>query len=134
MNIVLARIDDRLIHGQVATVWSKVTGCTYITTRGAGEEYTTCTTDTHIPVPFTFFIPRNSCTERINPVVRYDTAETPDLATTNRDRRINGYIQHIGFTKTVLIAETNATTQVRTNGAGLCCGVCYAGNCHNGNK
>ncbi|MBO6204333.1 MAG: PTS sugar transporter subunit IIB, partial [Selenomonas sp.] len=26
MNIVLARIDDRLIHGQVATVWSKVTG------------------------------------------------------------------------------------------------------------
>jgi PTS system mannose-specific IIB component len=27
MNIVLARIDDRLIHGQVATVWSKVTGC-----------------------------------------------------------------------------------------------------------
>ena len=30
MNIVLARIDDRLIHGQVATVWSKVTGCTRI--------------------------------------------------------------------------------------------------------
>jgi len=27
MQIVLARIDDRLIHGQVATVWSKVTGC-----------------------------------------------------------------------------------------------------------
>ena len=27
MNIVLARIDDRLIHGQVATVWSKRTGC-----------------------------------------------------------------------------------------------------------
>ena len=27
MKIVLARIDDRLIHGQVATVWSKVTGC-----------------------------------------------------------------------------------------------------------
>lgn len=27
MNIVLARIDDRLIHGQVATVWSKVTKC-----------------------------------------------------------------------------------------------------------
>ncbi|MBQ7496867.1 MAG: PTS sugar transporter subunit IIB [Selenomonas sp.] len=27
MNIALARIDDRLIHGQVATVWSKVTGC-----------------------------------------------------------------------------------------------------------
>lgn len=27
MNIVLARIDDRLIHGQVATVWAKVTGC-----------------------------------------------------------------------------------------------------------
>ena len=27
MNIVLARIDDRLIHGQVATVWSKVTNC-----------------------------------------------------------------------------------------------------------
>lgn len=27
MNIVLARIDDRLIHGQVATVWSKSTGC-----------------------------------------------------------------------------------------------------------
>ena len=30
MNIVLARIDDRLIHGQVATVWSKVTGCNRI--------------------------------------------------------------------------------------------------------
>ena len=30
MKIVLARIDDRLIHGQVATVWSKVTGCTRI--------------------------------------------------------------------------------------------------------
>jgi PTS system mannose-specific IIB component len=27
MNIVLARIDDRLIHGQVATVWAKQTGC-----------------------------------------------------------------------------------------------------------
>lgn len=27
MNIVLARIDDRLIHGQVVTVWSKVTKC-----------------------------------------------------------------------------------------------------------
>lgn len=27
MNIVLARIDDRLIHGQVATVWSKETKC-----------------------------------------------------------------------------------------------------------
>lgn len=27
MNIVLARIDDRLIHGQVATVWSKATNC-----------------------------------------------------------------------------------------------------------
>ena len=27
MKIVLARIDDRLIHGQVATVWVKVTGC-----------------------------------------------------------------------------------------------------------
>ncbi len=27
MNIVLARIDDRLIHGQVATVWAKRTGC-----------------------------------------------------------------------------------------------------------
>lgn len=27
MNVVLARIDDRLIHGQVATIWTKVTGC-----------------------------------------------------------------------------------------------------------
>ncbi|SKA79990.1 PTS system, mannose-specific IIB component [Clostridium sp. USBA 49] len=27
MNIVLARIDDRLIHGQVATVWAKETRC-----------------------------------------------------------------------------------------------------------
>ncbi|GFZ32716.1 hypothetical protein CSC2_32420 [Clostridium zeae] len=27
MNIVLARIDDRLIHGQVATIWSKETRC-----------------------------------------------------------------------------------------------------------
>ena len=27
MNIVLARIDDRLIHGQVATVWPKATNC-----------------------------------------------------------------------------------------------------------
>ncbi len=27
MNIVLARIDDRLIHGQVATIWSKNTEC-----------------------------------------------------------------------------------------------------------
>lgn len=27
MDIVLARIDDRLIHGQVATVWAKRTGC-----------------------------------------------------------------------------------------------------------
>ncbi len=27
MQIVLARIDDRLIHGQVATVWSKATNC-----------------------------------------------------------------------------------------------------------
>ena len=26
MDIRLARIDDRLIHGQVATVWSKQTG------------------------------------------------------------------------------------------------------------
>lgn len=30
MNIVLARIDDRLIHGQVATVWSKATHCEHI--------------------------------------------------------------------------------------------------------
>lgn len=27
MNIVLARIDDRLIHGQVATIWSRYTKC-----------------------------------------------------------------------------------------------------------
>ena len=27
MHIVLARIDDRLIHGQVATIWTKVTNC-----------------------------------------------------------------------------------------------------------
>ncbi|WP_294403952.1 mannose/fructose/sorbose PTS transporter subunit IIB [uncultured Clostridium sp.] len=27
MKIALARIDDRLIHGQVATVWSKETNC-----------------------------------------------------------------------------------------------------------
>jgi mannose/fructose/sorbose-specific phosphotransferase system IIB component len=27
LNIVLARIDDRLIHGQVATIWSKHTKC-----------------------------------------------------------------------------------------------------------
>lgn len=27
MNIVLARIDDRLIHGQVVTVWAKETRC-----------------------------------------------------------------------------------------------------------
>lgn len=27
MKIVLARIDDRLIHGQVTTVWSKETKC-----------------------------------------------------------------------------------------------------------
>ena len=26
MDIRLARIDDRLIHGQVATAWSKMTG------------------------------------------------------------------------------------------------------------
>ena len=27
MNIMLARIDDRLIHGQVTTIWSKYTKC-----------------------------------------------------------------------------------------------------------
>lgn len=27
MKIVLARIDDRLIHGQVATIWTKETRC-----------------------------------------------------------------------------------------------------------
>ena len=27
MKIALARIDDRLIHGQVATIWSKETKC-----------------------------------------------------------------------------------------------------------
>lgn len=27
MNIVLSRIDDRLIHGQVATIWSRYTKC-----------------------------------------------------------------------------------------------------------
>lgn len=30
MKIVLARIDDRLIHGQVAAVWSKETKCNRI--------------------------------------------------------------------------------------------------------
>ena len=30
MQIAFCRIDDRLIHGQVATVWSKVTGCNRI--------------------------------------------------------------------------------------------------------
>ena len=30
MEIVLARIDDRLVHGQVATVWSKECGCNRI--------------------------------------------------------------------------------------------------------
>ncbi|SUY45628.1 PTS system mannose/fructose/sorbose family transporter subunit IIB [Clostridium putrefaciens] len=30
MNIVLTRIDDRLIHGQVATVWAKETKCNRI--------------------------------------------------------------------------------------------------------
>ncbi|WP_138206238.1 mannose/fructose/sorbose PTS transporter subunit IIB [Haloimpatiens lingqiaonensis] len=30
MNIVLARIDDRLIHGQVATIWTKETKCSRI--------------------------------------------------------------------------------------------------------
>ena len=30
MEIAFCRIDDRLIHGQVVTVWSKVTGCNRI--------------------------------------------------------------------------------------------------------
>ena len=30
MKICLARIDDRLIHGQVATVWVKAVGCNKI--------------------------------------------------------------------------------------------------------
>lgn len=30
MQIVLTRIDDRLIHGQVATIWSKETKCNRI--------------------------------------------------------------------------------------------------------
>lgn len=30
MEIAFCRIDDRLIHGQVATVWSRVTGCNRI--------------------------------------------------------------------------------------------------------
>ena len=30
MEIAFCRIDDRLIHGQVATVWSKITGCNRI--------------------------------------------------------------------------------------------------------
>ena len=30
LNIVLTRIDDRLIHGQVATAWSKVTNANRI--------------------------------------------------------------------------------------------------------
>jgi PTS system mannose-specific IIB component len=30
MKIALSRIDDRLIHGQVATIWSKETKCTKI--------------------------------------------------------------------------------------------------------
>ena len=30
MEIAFCRIDDRLIHGQVATVWTKVTGCNRI--------------------------------------------------------------------------------------------------------
>ncbi len=30
LNIVLTRIDDRLIHGQVATAWSKITKATKI--------------------------------------------------------------------------------------------------------
>lgn len=30
MQIVLTRIDDRLIHGQVATIWSKECGCNRI--------------------------------------------------------------------------------------------------------
>ena len=30
MDIRLVRIDDRLIHGQVATVWSKITQCNRI--------------------------------------------------------------------------------------------------------
>ena len=30
MEIAFCRIDDRLIHGQVATTWSKITGCNRI--------------------------------------------------------------------------------------------------------
>lgn len=30
MEIAFCRIDDRLIHGQVATVWTKVSGCNRI--------------------------------------------------------------------------------------------------------
>lgn len=30
MEIAFCRIDDRLIHGQVATVWTKMTGCNRI--------------------------------------------------------------------------------------------------------
>lgn len=30
MKIVLSRIDDRLIHGQIVTVWAKETGCNRI--------------------------------------------------------------------------------------------------------
>ena len=30
MEIAFCRIDDRLIHGQVATVWTRVTGCNRI--------------------------------------------------------------------------------------------------------
>ena len=37
MKIVLARIDDRLIHGQVATVWSKATNCQRIIVEAADK-------------------------------------------------------------------------------------------------
>ena len=87
----------------------------------------TCT-DTHIPVPFTFFVPRNSSIERINPIVGTSCTDTI------KEGHVHRQVNHVGCSKTVLVRNINTIAKVYTDSTGLCyCkrDACY---CHYGSE
>ena len=84
------------------------------------ENISGTTTDTHIPMPFTLLVPRESGSEGVNPIVG-DMSTQAEASGERRNGRnhIGCHIKHIGRAKTMLIRERCPRADVNTNGTRL---------------
>ena len=106
---------------------TKTTASTYKTGVFCEPRPLCSSTNTHVPVPFTFFIPRNSCTERVNPVIRASSLNTIECG--NTDFKAN----HV-LTKLMLIRNLSTITKTGTDCTRLSSCKSYTCNCHYSNK